>query len=150
MPHFDSILKGIKWTWIKRMVNYSQEKLDLFNFFIKYRHYNVAKIVKCKLSVEFIEFQSLFYKDVFKCWYDDFSKVKDNCILKEPIWDTQFVTIVNKPPHLKGFIQNCILHVKDLLDNNGKVLSKQNLELKYNASLKQMDYNKGMPFDLER
>ena len=141
MLHFESIVKGIKCTWIKRILEYDDAKLEMLKTFVQYRNYNVKQIVKCKLNVEHDNFQSEFYREVFKNWFEVYSKVKENDILNESLWDSKHVQIGNKPAHLKVFINNNILYVRDLINENGKMLSKVELEEKYHMVIKQMEYN---------
>ena len=99
MLHFESIVKGIKCTWIKRILEYDDAKLEMLKTFVQYRNYNVKQIVKCKLNVEHDNFQSEFYREVFKNWFEVYSKVKENDILNESLWDSKNVQIGNKQAH---------------------------------------------------
>ena len=141
LPHFESIVNGIKCTWIKRILNANPCKIQMLKTFIHYRNYDVTQIIKCKLDAKYVNFQSKFYKGILEKWFEVYSKVPNDCILEQNIWDNKFVLIGDKPAHIQKFIDNRILNVKDIVDDDCKLLARLALEEKFNCSIKQMDYN---------
>ena len=141
MPHFESIVKGMKCTWVKRLLDLDKVKTDMLRSFIQYRKYSVKEIIKCKLALHHVNFNSDFYKQVFESWFEVYGKIKENQIINQSLWDNKFVEIGNKPAYMSNMVKDKILYVCDVLDNSGKILSKQNLEQKYNTTIKQMEYN---------
>ena len=75
MPHFESIVNGIKCTWIKRILNANPCKIQMLKTFIHYRNYDVTQIIKCKLDAKYVNFQSKFYKGILEKWFEAYSKV---------------------------------------------------------------------------
>ena len=141
MPHFESIVKGLKCTWIGRILNASDCKLEMLKTFINYRNYNVIDVIKCKLDTNYVTFKSKFYEDIMKYWYELYSKTCTEYILDECLWDNKFITIGNKPAHVNDFLTHGIVRYRDILDDNLKIMSKIDIEQKYHCALKHMDYN---------
>ena len=56
MPHFSSIIKGIKCTWISRLLKADLCKQEMLKTFISYKGKSIPDIIRCKLKTEFIDF----------------------------------------------------------------------------------------------
>ena len=62
-------------------------------------------------------------------------------ILTAPLWHNKSMLIGDKPACIKPWLQHGISTVKDIIDKNGKFLSKEQMENKYAFNIKHMDYN---------
>ena len=79
-------------------------------------------------------FINIFSKHVY-------SKVDNQHILQESLWDSKFIQIGNKPAHIPYMIKKGILCFKDVLSDECNILPIETLNRKYACNIKQMDYN---------
>ena len=140
-PHFESIVKSIKCTWVKRLLEASECKIALLKNFVKYKDMNLKDIIKCKLDPQYVTFRSKFYEQIFTSWFEIYSRTSPIHCMFEKLWDNKFVIVDNKPVHYQTWIDKGIVYLKDIVDTTGKAISKQMLEDKYDFKIKQMDYN---------
>ena len=141
MPHFASMVKAIKCTWIKRILNASDCKLALIKSFIKYRNMDIIDIIKCKLDCDHMKFTSVFYEQIFASWFEVYSAVRPQEILYLSLWHNRHITIGKKTVYFVEWKNKGISLLKHIMDNNRKILSKGNIEDTYGLKIKQMDYN---------
>ena len=67
------------------------------------------------------------------------STVKE--IVNTRLWDNKFICIDNKPVHYNSWSVNCINLVGHIFKTDGTVMTKVEIENKYNFTIKDMDYN---------
>ena len=127
MPSFKTMVKAIKCTWIKRILNEKYEKIDLLRHFISYKHFDVQTIIKSKINLKFLTVNSAFYCQVLKYWYELYAAEPTGItdILAFPIWNNCYILVDNRPVCLKYWENHDIDQVGDLLDNNGNLMKKK-------------------------
>ena len=143
MPHFYSMIKGLKCTWIKRFLNEDLNRMEILKKFVVYRNINIKSIICTKLDVNNIKFYSNFYKQVFTYWFSLYSKEPRTIreTLETKIWHNKFITVDDKPICYKNWQQNGISHIYDIVDNNCNFLTKGQLENRFDCNLNYMKYN---------
>ena len=143
MPSFKVMIKAIKCTWVKRILNDNYGKIDLLSHFISYRNFDVQTIIKSKVDMKFITIHSAFYCQVLKYWYELYAAEPSSAaaILAFPLWNNKYILVDSKPVVLKYWANHDIVQVGDVLDNNGNIMSKDQIERRYATTIKQMDYN---------
>ena len=143
MPLLSAMIKGLKCTWIKRFLSPTFSKLDLLNNFVHYKGKTFKEIVLSKLDTRYIQFDSLFYQQVLLGWFSLFSKHPNNIIdiANSKIWNNKHILINNSPVEYTNWHNNGIAKFYHILDENGHIIDKNNLETKYSVSINQMEYN---------
>jgi endonuclease/exonuclease/phosphatase family metal-dependent hydrolase len=136
-------IEANKITWIKNMVqqdlkkpwkSYLQTIID--TEIEEIPKHNVKKITTKKV-------QEKFYTDMLKTWSKLHYIIPENAadIVLQPLWHNDLIQIGKKNANNVLLKQAGITHMIHLIDQNGKIRSKQNLENKHNIYIKQMEYN---------
>ena len=143
MPSFKVMIKAIKCTWVKRILNDNYGKTDLLRHFVSFKHFDIQTIIKSKVDMKFLTVHSAFYCQVLKYWYELYAAEPTSAveILAFPLWNNKYILVDKKPVALAHWSNHDIEQVGDLLDNNGKIMSKNQIERRYAITVKQMDYN---------
>ena len=141
MPDIKSIIQGIKCTWVSRLIKSDLCKQELLKSFILYKSKSIVELLKCKLSPEYITFKNDFYKEILINWYSEYSKITKKFSLNECLWNNKFLVIDNKPVYFSEWDRHNVKIVRDIYDDNLNIMSKTDLENKYNFTVKQMCYN---------
>jgi hypothetical protein len=136
-------IEANKLTWIKNMVQ--QEHKKPWKSYLQtiteskieeIPKHNVKNIVTKKVKEN-------FYSDMFKTWsklhYIIPEKAAD--IILQPLWNNDLIQIGKKNANNVQLKQAGITHMIHLIDPNGKIRSKKNLENKYDIHIKVMEYN---------
>jgi hypothetical protein len=83
-----------------------------------------------------------FYNSIFQMWaklhYQEPSKPED--ILRQIIWKNSLIKVDNKTLDYKSWRDQGIYHIQDLLNANGNIGSKAEIEAKYNTNFKYLEY----------
>ena len=142
MLDFHSMVSAIKIMWVKRILGNCNVKWN--NLSMVMSGIQESDLTN-KLKVCFlIKHSSQFYSQILDFWYNFYSVEPQNYreILSEQIWKNHFIQI-NSRPISKDYVswRNAgILHINDLLNGN-LFLSKNELSLKYNLNISDMEYN---------
>ena len=85
---------------------------------------------------------SNFYKQIFSYWHDFFfdESLDSKQIESQPLWFNSHILIDNKPVWNKHWYESGIVCVKDLLSDTGKILSMDQLILKYQINTNFLEY----------
>ena len=143
MPHFESIIHSQKLMWIKRLLI---ETTTISNWqTLAWTNISLTRdMLLSKYSIDFISTKSCpssFYRQVLMYWYSFYSKEPEECYIKhENLWYNKFILIANKPVCYSDWKSAGITKLNDIFDN-GSVLTKEQLHLKYNLPIKTMTYN---------
>ena len=88
----------------------------------------------CNYDVNSLQINNLpvFYREVLKQWQCSKHAFRnDTPPHKEIIWNNRNIMIEGKPLFYKCWFENNIIHVEDLLDNNGNFLSFNHFSKQY-------------------
>ena len=143
MPLFSSIVKAVKCTWVQRLVKRNPSRNILLEHLVKYKKLNFQNICYSKLDVKHVHFDSLFYKQVLEHWYSIFSREPSTIkqIINSMLWDNIHICVDDKPVHYSNWIANNILTFSHIMDDDGNILNRAQIEHKYNIIVNWMDYN---------
>ena len=85
----------------------------------------------------------MFYKQLLHHWFELHSRPPEtnNEILNEIIWNNRFILVDNKPLHKKQYIDKGLKKIKDLIDENGNIMIREEIENKYDVRMSIMFYN---------
>ena len=110
MPLFEGMVRGIKCTWVKRILSPHYKKHKLLSHFMRYGNLDVNGILTSKLDIKYIKTYSGFYEQVLKYWFDIYSKepIHPSDIMSLPIWNNKHILIGNKPAFLKDWFEGGI------------------------------------------
>ena len=100
-------------------------------------------ILMKKIDIERLSICSSFYKQILQYWFEAYSKapstIKD--VLSAPLWFNNLIQIGQKLVFYKSWSENGINILKDILNDDGVILSRNDLEIKFNINIDQMQYN---------
>jgi hypothetical protein len=142
MPNFETIVSTQKIMWVKRVLDNTEGKwkalaIELMGL--------TEQQLKSKLSLEYINHkQTPFYYQVLHEWYKFYSREPLNRDIKyEFLWNNKFILIDKRPiqHQYKEWAQNGIYRITDLINEQGELLSTQELGLKYNFKVDIMKFN---------
>ena len=129
-------MKALKVTWMRRLVTSTNHTwTEIF----KKQYFDPKYITD--FGAEFLfndktkQNVNLFWRDVFKCWYettDNFKTTTYNAFLSTPIWFNNKIKINNKHTFIKSWYEKGIKTISDLTDENGNMLSFVDFKNKYN------------------
>ena len=142
MPHFASMVKAIKCTWVKRLISDEFKRTEIVKTLVCYRNMNIKDIILSKLDVKYIKISSLFYEQLLSNWYELYSHkpCTPSEALKSSLWNNKFLLLDHKPTMIQSWQKNGIRFLGDIIGNKS-ILGKFQLENKYNFNIKHMDYN---------
>ena len=140
MTNLNAFVKALKSTWIRRLLlseNKWQESIKL--------HINLEKLTTC--NIEYITdiyntIKNQFWKDVLKAVIDiNYKMEKDEeHILKSPIFYNKNITIGKKHVFHKTLHNKGIRFVNDLVNENGKFYSYQEIRIHTGSHLNFLEY----------
>ena len=141
MPDIESKIKSVKLTWVNRLLcesNFSKiasTHTGITNFLQFFKYKNDVLFLRDNFPP--------FYKQIVQYWYEIYSikPTNQNDILNEYIMYNKYILVDKKPVYWKKWTEKGIHRIYDMVDNRGKLLSKPDLEVKFNCELDQMQYN---------
>jgi len=80
---------------------------------------------------------------VLECWYELYSREPETPIdiAEFSLWDNKFLLIDNKPVYIRSWDISGVNLIRNILDDEGNILTKQLLQTRNNFVIKQMEYN---------
>ena len=142
MVHFESVQKAIKLSWIKRLNTMSSNCAALADAQTNLP-IPITDVFQCKFRAEFIHCKSLFYQQLLEYWFDLYSiqpeTFKD--IFVEPLWFNVNIMVGGSPIFYRQWWKNDIRWICDICNSNGTIMTKEDLQNKFNFVVGQMEYN---------
>ena len=142
MTHVKTLIQALKISWIKRLIEGKGGWQDLFASVICEDIELIWELDIESLGVLSNRISNQFWKEVFLSW-KAYREGKDTHIcdcMYYPIWNSSFCT-VKGIQCLKSELQNSGLnYVKDLMDNNGRVLGYLDFKNKFNVNVNFVDF----------
>lgn len=143
MPDIYSIHETSKIMWVKKLLSGGEQNWK----YLEWKLMNISpnKINK-KLDKNISEFaQTHFHKQVLEIWFSNFSQppITTQEILNEYLFENRFIRhgkTYLKPNILKQHIDHNV-KIYDIVNKEGKILSRKDLNKHLNWSLEKMEYN---------
>ncbi len=137
--------KAIKATWAARMYNNSNASWAK----LAYMQINPTLgpiIWKCNISekdADNLPINNTFWKNVLLSWcsYNYKEPLTKSEVKTQVLWYNSFLKVGGKLHMLKRAIKAGIIYVKDILHNNGTLLSLEEIHDRYGNCINQMQYN---------
>jgi len=129
----EKFIKALKTSWVKRLhIQEAKWKLLLFAEYPILNRINVLG-AEC-VNPPFMKCKNCFWVDVFSA-FNEFS----NCCIPstfldfvcEPIFCNRYLLIDKRPARLQNWIDNGIVHIADLVKDNGNYLNIDEFRIKY-------------------
>ena len=141
MPDIVSRIKALKATWIKRLCLSDNKYTNLAKAILKIEDF--YRFVQCKYDAKYMDNVPPFYKQIFQSWYELYclNPVTIDEISHEILWLNRQILIGNKPVIFKEWRNAGIETIADILDNQKRFLSTQDLERKFGLQIDVMKYN---------
>ena len=140
MPHFESIVKSQKISWIRRLIDARVTNWKA----IAWKQIGISQqILLSKYSLEFIKQPvSPFYSQVLRFWYDIYATEPCKLFIREEKLNyNKYILINNRPICNETWQNHGLCKLKDLYKQTGSILSRNELNHKYGLSVKCMTYN---------
>ena len=136
MVDVDSFIGSLKASWTNRLQNVQGKWLDVLSFYIDKLGLSIDYVLKTNIRriTDFPVIHSIpeFYRDIIfnlnKCKSQkDFNALNKHEILSQPIWGNNYFKVGNRCLYFKEWIKCGILYVKDLIDDDGLMLTDDNM-----------------------
>ena len=140
LTDFESKVKSLKAVWVKRFIDMSSVRWKAAPHSF-YNTSNIKHFFQSNHSHQ--KFPCLFYQDIHNSWSDvrrvDCLSAKTESITNQFLWNNRYLLISKKPYHWKQWEQNGIYTVNDLLTDDNKFLSHDEIISKYNVRCSFLD-----------
>ena len=100
-------------------------KLLLQTFCEKYG--GVYSLLRSNYDMKFIDIKSNFYKEVLDAW----SILCKETIRENYLWNNKCIKIANKPVFFEDFAEKCFNYIKQLYDDDEKMIHFADTGLKF-------------------
>ena len=141
MPHFKTMIESQNVMWVKRLLSETQSKWKA----LAYSLMGVTTTELCsKMSTEYLNVQSPFYKQVLQSWYNVYSvRPSEENIINETLWNNRFILIGQRPAGkaYNEWLQKGIERIRDIIGIRGGFLTREEISAKYNIQPSVMSYN---------
>lgn len=142
MPDFESFVKAIKLTWLNRMIAIKSSYQSFVSSVIGIP--DMEEFIRYKNDLKFITKQMPdFYRQLFKFWFELHSRPPDNAneVLNESLFNNKALLINKQPFFNKSWQLGGVTKIHNIIDSNGKFLTRESLELKTGLRVAIMTYN---------
>jgi hypothetical protein len=135
-------IKAIRFKWIKKLLD--EEVIKPWKDYVAFKLQEDVKIVLCaNLSrADFKWTKDEFYDSIFSMWtelhYHEPISIDET--VKQIIWKNSHIKVDRKTIYHKNWVSKGIIHIQNLLNEEGNFASKRYLENKYNFRSRQMEY----------
>ena len=141
---FQSQMKALKLTWVKRLYNNNSAKWKLlFQSYIPFINITDLFHTRCSNFPENLQIPT-FYKEIISAW----NEVRKLClpnttsdIQKESLWFNDFIKINQKSVFFSKWYRAGILFVRDIINPDGSILGIDQLNRTFNLQVDIMQYN---------
>jgi exonuclease III len=151
LTDFESKIKSLKITWIKRLLDKSDSKWKAApSIFYNTQDFNF--FFRCNRTPIENKNIPLFYRDIHKFW-SELHTINDTdvaLIKNQILWNNRYITIGKEPFIWKTWYNHNILTINDILDDKGKLLNQNDISTKYNLTtnfLSCLQLRQAIPFN---
>ena len=142
MTNLTAFIDSLKAAWIRRVIQSDKLRDHLNSLGIDFEKLiltGINKIEQCAQSCT-----NMFWKNVFSAWkrvLEKEHKYSWDHVLKTPLWYNKNIKIDYRPVFYKDWYQKGIHIIADLLNENGEMLSFEDVCRKYNLDVEMMKFN---------
>jgi hypothetical protein len=136
-------LKSVKTKWVQAMCDVNTQCAWKSYINAKFSK-DVNQVLLCNLNTnDLLILEDKFYQEIFQIWVDLHNKqpTDGQQACRQMICDNSFIRIDGLTITNKTWKYNNIKYIQDLLNRNGEIDTKENIETKFNVVLNQMVYN---------
>jgi hypothetical protein len=121
--------KNNKMPWKTYLESYFKEPIEMIPY------YNLS-------NNDYPHFRQPFYNELFDTWHEIYFYVPIETIqlCEQIVWKNSLIKIDNKPVSYKQWRDKGIYFLQQLLDEHGLLISKENLEKKYNMRCRGLQF----------
>ena len=131
-----TVVKSLRLSWLGRFLNCTNETWQAIpnSYFNKCG--GLPFLLKCNYdSKHFDKKMPLFYSEILDYFKEVRSGYPDVCNSELFLWSNKEITTESKSIFWKSLLEKGIYFVQDLLNRDGKFLSLENIQKKYNVQL---------------
>lgn len=140
MINLDQYIKAQKINWIKLLLN--NKDTVPYSYISAFIDMTLEHYLKCNLNASWLPKKlHKFYKDVLSEWFSlkqEPTLVDD--IQREVLWNNRFIMIGNKRLYNKKLYKNGLIFINDIINEQGKFITHQQLVNKFGQFITQYDY----------
>ena len=143
MVHFESMQKAIKLNWVKRLINMSSNCAVLADTQTNLP-IPITEVFRSKLTKDHIDCKCPFYQQLLEYWFDIYSNQPDSAedIFQQPLWFNSNIVVGRRPVFYKQWWDSSIRYISDICSLNGTIMTKVELENRFDIVVDQMTYNR--------
>ena len=132
MTDVDIMIKALRLAWIPRLLNPNSLKWkSIPDYFFK-KLGGLNFLLRCNYDTKYLDHKlPAFYKDILSYFSELKSKYKYEQGQEIILFNNKAILIGGKPFFVLEWFSKGIICIKDLLDENGKLLSFQEFQRKY-------------------
>ena len=140
-PNFRMVVKSLRLSWLGRFLNSSNETWQAIPFAYFNKCVGLPFLLKCNYDLKYLDKKlPLFYSEMLEYFKELRGTYSDEYKSEFILWNNKHITIENKSIFCCDLFERGICFVHDLLDENGKFLSLEKVQLKYNVRLNYLQY----------
>ncbi len=140
-PDIDTMVKSQKLSWIKRMIE-NKDAAWMQLLYTLLPNMNIKHILKCSIDPKRLaEYIPDFYRQILYAWFDLNTEPKTGLDIKRQIiWLNKYIMINNTPIYNEHLYQNGVVSINDLIGNDRKFYTYEDLTAKYEITINRLFY----------
>ena len=134
--------KSLKLKWIKYLLD-DDYKMPWKSYVQAHFKDSIKEVINYNYTENnYPKFKDQHYNEMFKMWAQiHYNKPSDNEeICRQSLWNNENLQVGNKCLEYKNWKIHNIKFIQDIVDNNGSILAKKELERKYGLQCKHLQY----------
>lgn len=131
VTHISTFIHSLKCAWVRRYLDDTKGSWkDYFNLYLSSR--GGSFLFKCNFDANDITTSNSFVNDICIAWSRFKSKVPTDDFGSEIIWNNKHIRVNNKSIFYKYFYDKNVFCIRDLFDENNRILSYNHFTKKFN------------------
>ena len=140
MTNLSHFIKAQKINWIKRLL---QNKETVPHEYVsKFLNMDLKDYLKCNIEHTDLPVElPMFYKQVLSAWFSIKTEPKNTDeVQREIIWTNKYIKVGTKTLFNKKLYENGLIYIKDLLEDNGNLISYETLIQQFGNNMTPYNY----------
>ena len=140
-PNFRTVVESLRLSWLGRFLNRTNESWQAIPNDSFKRYGGLPFLLKCSYDSKLLDKQPhLFYCGILDYFKELRTRHPDVYKSEFIVWNNKEITIEHKSIFWAHLFEKEICFIQDLLDENGKFLSLDDLQVKYDVHLNFLQY----------
>ena len=141
MPDIHCMIKALKLTWLKRMTKHNNNVNATAKHILKTD--DIENLLISKNHVKYLGKIPKFYVQLLSLWHSlhNTEPLTTSDVLEEIIWDNEKILVGNKPLRNINWLKAGVCKIKDIVDDQCILYSKNTLKQIFKVKCEDMYYN---------